>query len=57
MFPTTYICESSFSAMVQIKNKHRNKLTDAHLETLLKIKCYQKEINIDSVINFHATNN
>lgn len=52
MFSTTYICESTFSAMKQIKNKYRSNLTDTHLETLLKIKCYEKEINIDKLIDF-----
>lgn len=52
MFGTTYICESAFSSMSQIKNKFRNKLTDNHLETLLKIKCYQKDIDIDKLIDF-----
>lgn len=48
MFSTTYICESTFSALTQIKCKYRNNLTDNHLETLLKIKCYDKEIEIDN---------
>lgn len=55
MFGTTYICESSFSSMSQIKNKFRNKLTDNHLETLVKIKCYPKEIDIDKLIDFVNT--
>lgn len=38
--------------MKQIKNKYRSNLTDTHLETLLKIKCYEKEINIDKLIDF-----
>lgn len=53
MFSTTYICEATFSAMSQIKNKYRNKLSDSHLETLLKIKCYENEIDIDKLIDFH----
>lgn len=56
IFSTTYICESTFSAMSQIKNKYRNKLTDSHLETLLKIKCYDKEIDLNKLIEFEDLN-
>lgn len=56
IFPTTYICESTFSVMSQIKSKYRNKLTDSHLEALLKIKCYNGEINIDKLIEFTNSN-
>ena len=37
MFASTYICESMFSDMKIIKTKYRNRLSDEHLETLLKI--------------------
>lgn len=56
MFSTTYICEATFSSLSQIKSKYRNKLSDNHVETLLKIKCYNKEIDIDKLIEFHNLN-
>ena len=37
MFPSTYICESSFSTMNSIKNQDRNRLTDEHLDQCLRI--------------------
>lgn len=42
--------------MTYIKNKYRSKLTDNHLETLLKIKCYDKDINIDELVDFVNSN-
>ncbi|XP_060774626.1 protein FAM200A-like [Neoarius graeffei] len=36
-FPSTYICEASFSAMNCLKNDARNRLSDAHLGDCLKI--------------------
>uniref|UniRef100_A0A3Q1D5X4 HAT C-terminal dimerisation domain-containing protein n=1 Tax=Amphiprion ocellaris TaxID=80972 RepID=A0A3Q1D5X4_AMPOC len=37
MFPSTYICESSFSSMNSIKNQDRNRLSNAHLDQCLRI--------------------
>ncbi|XP_073713752.1 protein FAM200A [Misgurnus anguillicaudatus] len=37
IFPSTYICESSFSAMNCLKNQARNRLSDAQLGECLKI--------------------
>lgn len=48
MFGTSYICESSFSAMNNIKNKKRNSLSDASLENLLRITT-SKDENIDVI--------
>ena len=35
LFGSTYLCESAFSDMNFIKNKHRTRLTDAHLQDSL----------------------
>lgn len=37
MFGSTYLCESAFSVMNFIKNKHRTRLTDAHLQESLRV--------------------
>uniref|UniRef100_A0A3P8S5W3 HAT C-terminal dimerisation domain-containing protein n=1 Tax=Amphiprion percula TaxID=161767 RepID=A0A3P8S5W3_AMPPE len=37
MFPSTYICQSSFSSMNSIKNQDRNRLSNAHLDQCLRI--------------------
>lgn len=50
MFGSTYICESSFSTLKLIKDKNRNRLTDVHVEDLVRIKCCPYDIDIDSVI-------
>uniref|UniRef100_A0A3B3Q8E9 HAT C-terminal dimerisation domain-containing protein n=1 Tax=Paramormyrops kingsleyae TaxID=1676925 RepID=A0A3B3Q8E9_9TELE len=38
MFPSTYVCESSFSAMNAIKTHERNRLTNQNLVNCLRIK-------------------
>ena len=43
LFGSTWVCESSFSKMNNIKNKHRSTLTDQHLEDILRISCTQFE--------------
>ncbi|QQP51169.1 General transcription factor II-I repeat domain-containing protein 2A, partial [Caligus rogercresseyi] len=37
LFGSTYLCESSLSDMNYIKNKHRTRLTDTHLQDSLRI--------------------
>lgn len=37
IFPSTYICEASFSAMNCLKNQARNRMSDEHLGECLKI--------------------
>lgn len=37
LFGSTYLCESAFSNMNFIKNKHRTRLTDAHVQDSLRL--------------------
>ncbi|XP_063730588.1 general transcription factor II-I repeat domain-containing protein 2A-like [Eleginops maclovinus] len=37
LFGSTYLCESAFSDMNFIKNEHRTRLTDAHLQDSLRL--------------------
>ncbi|MCJ8735565.1 hypothetical protein PDJAM_G00248700 [Pangasius djambal] len=37
MFGSTYICESLFSTLKQVKSKHRCVLTDTHVKELLRV--------------------
>jgi len=39
MFCSTYICETSFSKTLFLKNKYRSRLTDLYLENPLRISC------------------
>lgn len=52
MFGSTYSCEVAFSTLKNILSKHRNRLSDSHLESLIRIKCCPYEINIDEVIKY-----
>lgn len=50
MFGSTYVCESAFSIMKNIKNEHRTRLTDNHLENLLRLALTEyDEINFDLI--------
>ncbi|KAI2646261.1 General transcription factor II-I repeat domain-containing protein 2 [Labeo rohita] len=37
MFGSTYVCESLFSTLKQVKSKHRSVLTDTHVKELLRV--------------------
>ena len=37
LFGSTYLCESAFSEMKIIKSKYRNRLTDEHLTSCLRL--------------------
>lgn len=56
MFGSTYTCEVGFSTLKNILSKHRNRLSDIHVESLIRIKCCSYDINIDDVINHHSKN-
>ena len=49
-FCSTYLCESSFSYMRQIKNDLRTQITDVHLENQLKPKTSSLEPNISMLV-------
>ena len=49
-FCSTYLCESSFSYMRQIKNDLRTQITDVHLENRLKLKTSSLEPNISMLV-------
>jgi hypothetical protein len=51
IFPTTVMCEMSFSALHFIKNNYRNQLTDDNLEVALRLALEDR-----SVIEFHFGN-
>lgn len=48
-FGSTYVCESSFSKMKYTKNVYRNKLTDSHLDDIIRIACSDKP-NFDKIM-------
>lgn len=50
MFASTYTCESSFSKMNFIKNRFRSRLTDAHLNNLMRISCTTLAPNFKDVV-------
>ena len=47
-FPSTYLCESAFSSMVQIKTKSRNRMID--LESDLRCAISKVEPNIEALV-------
>lgn len=48
-FGSTYVCESSFSKMKYTKSVYRNKLTDSHLDDIIRVACNDKP-DIDKVL-------
>ena len=49
MFGSTYVYQQLFSKMKYIKRKSRSKLTDVHLDSLLKLTRSNAEANIVKV--------
>jgi len=43
-FPTTYLCEKAFSALVYIKNKFRNRLENVESELRLKLSSIEPDV-------------
>ncbi|XP_049782809.1 SCAN domain-containing protein 3-like [Schistocerca cancellata] len=48
LFPSTYLCEASFSKMKYMKNKYRNRLS-SHLEDAMRIACSPDDADIDDI--------
>ncbi|XP_025416803.1 zinc finger BED domain-containing protein 5-like [Sipha flava] len=48
-FPTTYLCEKAFSALVYVKNKFRNRLEN--VESELRLKLSNIEPNIEKLMS------
>ncbi|KAK0146244.1 hypothetical protein N1851_014458 [Merluccius polli] len=53
-FVSTYTCESTFSTMNTIKRKQRNRVTNAHLESLTRIETTNYKYNMKKVKDMHA---
>ncbi|XP_071053567.1 EPM2A-interacting protein 1-like [Onthophagus taurus] len=50
LFASTYICEPSFSKMKYAKNIYRNRLTDSHLDDVLRIACTNYKPDLSQVV-------
>lgn len=51
LFGSTYLCESAFSDMNFIKNKHRTRLTDAHLQDSLRVAVSSYTPDYNTLVN------
>uniref|UniRef100_A0AAR2LN01 DUF4371 domain-containing protein n=1 Tax=Pygocentrus nattereri TaxID=42514 RepID=A0AAR2LN01_PYGNA len=51
LFGSTYLCESAFSDMNFIKNKHRTRLTDAHLKDSLTVAVSSYTPDYNTLVN------
>lgn len=50
MFGSTYVCESAFSNLKLIKNNYRSRITNEHLEALLKLSTTRLDISLDNLL-------
>lgn len=50
MFGSSYVCEQMFSTMNINKSKHRSRLTDEHLQSILKINTTSLTPNIEEIM-------
>jgi len=51
LFGSTYLCESAFSDMNFIKNKHSTRLTDAHLKDSLTVAVSSYTPDYNTLVN------
>jgi len=50
MFTSKYLCETSYSKMKYAKNVYRNRLTDSHLDDLLRVACSNYKPGISKIV-------
>ena len=50
MFGTTYVCEQTFSKMINVKSEHLTRLTDEHLKAILLVQCCNTKPNIENIM-------
>ncbi|CAI6365478.1 unnamed protein product [Macrosiphum euphorbiae] len=50
MFTSTYLCETSYSKMKYAKNVYRNRLTDSHLDDLLRVACSNYKPDMSKIV-------
>lgn len=51
LFASTYLCESSYSKMKYAKNVYRNRLTDSHLDDVLRVACSNCKPDLSKIVN------
>ena len=51
MFGSTYMCESTFSTMKQIKSKNRNRMIDETLEDSLRLATTNFGIDVETIVS------
>ncbi|KAI2662031.1 General transcription factor II-I repeat domain-containing protein 2 [Labeo rohita] len=50
MFGSTYMCESLFSTLKQVKSKHRSVLTDTHVKELLRVATTEYKADLKKTV-------
>lgn len=50
LFASTYLCESSYSKMKFAKNIYRNRLTDSHLDDVLRVACSNYKPDLSKIV-------
>jgi len=50
MFTSTFLCETSYSKMKYAKNVYRNRLTDSHLDDLLRVACSNYKPDLSKIV-------
>lgn len=50
LFASTYLCESSYSRMKYAKNVYRSRLTDSHLDDVLRVACSNYVSDLSKIV-------